>query len=193
MIIDKNKSKSFVSFKNLNLNLNDEGNNVKVSRMFLYIYQRMKRDKARVKIAKIKGEYFKRLDNADMSLFDDEFVNLYRNGVVEVKDTSMSYEMKLLYICTGVQNKENRIHLISFKDYGTDAITGNKIENFEKKDTFPFRQSTCFYEIYKVCRSHGLIEKNKLIITHDILKDVFAIFATFDGSKHNKVPELYYA
>ena len=194
MKIDREKSLQFISYVgNLVLNLKDVDNNVKMSKAFEYIYQNMIRDKVRIEIANINAEYFKKIDNADMNLFDEDFVNLYRTGTFEVQSTSKSYEMKLLYIYSGIQNNENKVYLVSFKELGVDVLTGSKIENFEKKSAFPFRFSTCFYDIYKMCQEHDLYKDNSLLITPTIVEGVANILSAFDESKHNKVPETYYA
>ncbi len=194
MIIDREKSLHFVSYTgNLVLNLIDVGNNTKKNELFDYIYKNMISEKISIEIAKMNMEYLKKVDNADMNLFDEDFVKLYRKGTFEVRPTSKSYEMKFIYIYAGKQDNNKKIYLEAVEELGIDVLTGNKIENFEKESVTPLRLSNCFYEIYKMCRELGLYEDNKLIITSDIVERVADILSTYDGSRQNKVPETYYA
>lgn len=193
MKIDKERSLKFVSIKEKgNMNLNPALNNVNLSPLFELLLKDVKRDKVRVFIAKQKANYFKNVQDADMSQFDLNFVELYRDGTIEILPRSKKYKVGDLYINVGVQNNQNRIHVESFLEKGIDAFSGEKIENFERTGLMPLKDSTSFFEIYDLCRQHSLYEEKKIIITNDILEDVYEIFSRYDEKRHDRVPETYY-
>ena len=193
MKLNKEKSLEFVSVvRKPKLILNDVGNNVSITRKFELILKNIKTDKVRVFIAKQNFNYFKNVHDADMSQFNTEFVNLYREGTVEIQNNGKNYKIENLYIKAGIQNGVPRIHLVDVLEASVDIITGEKIENFEKKHFMPFRFSKCFYEIYNLYKEKDLLKDNKLVITNEIAQDIFDILGTFDATRHDKTPETYY-
>ena len=133
-------------------------------------------------------EYLNYIRNADMSQYDINFVNLYREGKIVIK--GKNYNTKDLYIELGTENGKNKILLIYYKNPNEDILTGEIKKDFKRNDLFLFYNSMCFYQIYSMYKSK--IENNTLIIPDDNMDKIKNIIYIFNGSIHNGTPETEY-
>ena len=194
MILDKEESKRFISYTEKPiLELKDVGSNVKIAKDLYAKYDAILDLNKRLEISKMKMDYIEKVAEADMSMFDNTFVELYRTGQMEIKPTEEIYQIEDLFIEEGKQKGKRIVHLISImNEEDLDIITEDKMEGFEREEFMVFKFSECFYKIYEKCKEKKLVEDNKLIITNDIIEEVESILEKFDNKKHDKVPETYY-
>ena len=146
--------------------------------------------KTKLRFNKISFDYYKKVQNADLSSYDTDFVNLYRNGIVVFYGNE--YKLSDLYIISGLKNNLNVNYLISFKNANYSILTKENIVDFVRKEIISFSLTLSFYNIYLLCKELGLYSNNSITINDKNLDNVLEIIKKSNLEKHSKVPETYY-
>ena len=136
----------------------------------------------------VNYQFWKNVQNADMSLYDNDFVNFFRNGSLSINNQQYSFED--LYIVAGRSNETKKIMLVYYKKPVTDLINDYEDKSFYQEDLMLFKSSICCYHIYRLYKDR--IKNNILEITDDIKNNIIKIINNYDGNEHDLVPETYY-
>ena len=135
-----------------------------------------------------KSKYYNYVANADMSQYDSKFVNLYRDGKIVIR--GHSYNVKDLYIETGLENNQSKKLLVYYKEPNVDILTKEIKRNFSRTDLFLFYNSTCFYQIYSIYKDK--VQDNILTIPDSDIEKMKNLIYSFNGAFHNATPETVY-
>jgi len=146
-----------------------------------YIFDQLEHDH-------VNEVYHENVNNANMALYDKDFVEFFRKGNIKVKDKN--YPIDGLYILTGDIYGEPKIIVIFRNDPFYDVISEEVAVGFNQKSLMQFRTSICFYHIYRLYKDR--IKEGTLEITDDIKENVIKLINNFDGHKHDMTPETYY-
>ena len=126
------------------------------------------------------------LSNVDMSDYDINFVDLYRNGSIVIDE--ISYNIDDLFIEIGQENNIKRILLISCNNSEYDILTKTVKSNFVRESINLLKKTQVFYQLYEENKENfqnnclSIEDKNKLI----------QLIYSFDGELHDKTPEMAY-
>ena len=192
MVINRNKSLLFKQIiKKNTFKLYNVGEGVLLSKRFEILVEDYIYFKTKLHFNKIGSEYFKNVKNADLSDYDINFVNLYRNGIFSFYDND--YKMSDLYIINGIKDNHNVNYLISFKNPEYSILTKEIIIGFERKKIISFSLTSCFYEIYLLCKEVGLYSENSIKINDKNIDRVIVLLNKSSLEKHSKVPETIYS
>jgi len=132
-----------------------------------------------------KMKYLEAVKNEDMSNYDIQFVNFYRDGKILINNKE--YNNSELYIMLGERDNKKKIMLLSNDNIMMDIFSGESYRGYKKIHFLNFRKSLCFYEIYKIYNNK--IMNNMLIIDDYLYKDFLGDLYKFDGKIHMEVPE----
>ena len=134
-----------------------------------------KKDYGNEKYSYYSEQYINAISGSDYD-FDEDFVNIYRNGKYFINDDE--YGIKEVYI---VKLENEEYHLIKAGDNKRDIITG---DSFNDKPVLIccFRDSDVFYKLYEMSQ----INSDKILL-NDFIKNFIILW---NGMKHEEVPEL---
>ena len=85
-------------------------------------------------------EYYTNVHNADLSKYDINFVEFYRNGIIS--SYGVEYPLSEIYLMEGKQNGITKIFLVSSNNPSIDLINNQAIENFERESVYLFKKTT---------------------------------------------------
>lgn len=191
MVINRKASLLFKQIIEKNaFSLYPVGEGVLLSKKFETLVEDSIYIKTKLRFNKISFDYYKKVQNADLSSYDTDFVNLYRNGIVVFYGNE--YKLSDLYIISGLKNNLNVNYLISFKNANYSILTKENIVDFVRKEIVSFSLTLSFYNIYLLCKELGLYSNNSITINDKNLDNVLEIIKKSNLEKHSKVPETYY-
>ena len=191
MVINRKASLLFKQIIEKNaFSLYPVGEGVLLSKKFETLVEDSIYIKTKLRFNKISFDYYKKVQNADLSSYDTDFVNLYRNGIVVFYGNE--YKLSDLYIISGLKNNLNVNYLISFKNANYSILTKENIVDFVRKEIISFSLTLSFYNIYLLCKELGLYSNNSITINDKNLDNVLEIIKKSNLEKHSKVPETYY-
>ena len=191
MVINRKASLLFKQKKEKNaFSFYPVGEGVLLSKKFETLVEDSIYIKTKLRFNKISFDYYKKVQNADLSSYDTDFVNLYRNGIVVFYGNE--YKLSDLYIISGLKNNLNVNYLISFKNANYSILTKENIVDFVRKEIISFSLTLSFYNIYLLCKELGLYSNNSITINDKNLDNVLEIIKKSNLEKHSKVPETYY-
>ena len=191
MVINRKASLLFKQIIEKNaFSLYPVGEGVLLSKKFETLVEDSIYIKTKLRFNKISFDYYKKVQNADLSSYDTDFVNLYRNGIVVFYGNE--YKLSDLYIISGLKNNLNVNYLISFKNADYSILTKENIVDFVRKEIISFSLTLSFYNIYLLCKELGLYSNNSITINDKNLDNVLEIIKKSNLEKHSKVPETYY-
>ena len=133
-------------------------------------------------------KYLEKVKNADMTKYDMQFVNLYREGSVILNGNII--ELEDLFLEFGKDNNVEAIMLVDFGTPNLDQVTLKAKENFEREDLMLFRNALSFYEIYVLLKEK--IQDNTVNIDSLNKEVIKEIIYKNNNKQHDKVPETYY-
>ena len=155
MVINRKASLLFKQIIEKNaFSLYPVGEGVLLSKKFETLVEDSIYIKTKLRFNKISFDYYKKVQNADLSSYDIDFVNLYRNGIVVFYGNE--YKLSDLYIISGLKNNLNVNYLISFKNANYSILTKENIVDFVRKEIISFSLTLSFYNIYLLCKELGL-------------------------------------
>ena len=191
MVINRKASLLFKQIIEKNaFSLYPVGEGVLLSKKFETLVEDSIYIKTKLRFNKISFDYYKKVQNADLSSYDTDFVNLYRNGIVVFYGNE--YKLSDLYIISGLKNNLNVNYLISFKNANYSILTKENIVDFVRKEIISFSLTLSFYNIYLLCKELGLYSNNSITINDKNLNNDLKIIKKSNLEKHSKVPETYY-
>ena len=191
MVINRKASLLFKQIIEKNaFSLYPVGEGVLLSKKFETLVEDSIYIKTKLRFNKISFDYYKKVQNADLSSYDTDFVNLYRNGIVVFYGNE--YKLSDLYIISGLKNNLNVNYFISFKNATYSILTKENIVDFVRKEIVSFSLTLSFYNIYLLCKELGLYSNNSITINDKNLDNVLEIIKKSNLEKHSKVPETYY-
>lgn len=122
-------------------------------------------------------EYMNAINNMNESEFDNNFINIYKNGTYTINN--QKYEINTIYIS---KLKDGSVHIYKAGENNYDIINSN--EFYEKKKVVCcFRDSSVFFKLYE----DGVFTNENIEIDNQILQDYIN---EWDSTKHTKLPEL---
>ena len=133
-------------------------------------------------------EYYDYLENADLSYYDEDFVNFYREGIIKINN--IEYSVNDLYLEFGINGDVEKKLLIYYKYPNNDIITAESKDGFRRTAVMLFKDTYCFYEIYLLYKD--LILDNYLTIDEYNIDTILTKIKEYDGSIHVEVPETSY-
>ena len=121
--------------------------------------------------------YIESLENINMDEFDSKFLEIYKNGILNIN--GKEYEITNLHL--GI-TEDNVVHLFEGGNNNYDVLLEEEYEN-DCSNLCQFRNSTVFLNLYK----NGVITSNYT----EVNKDVFINeVKTWDGKSHEETPAL---
>jgi len=131
-----------------------------------------------------KEKYIQMVNNPDMALFDNKFVDYCQNGII--KCGSKEYSINDIYIIYGQLNENDIVYLQSYKEPKLDLLSNSEVDSsYKRKKIMLLKYSNVFYDYYKSHKD----SIDKTIIVDDEFKDYIFKFV---GSINNELPDTYY-
>ena len=114
-------------------------------------------------------EYLDKVDNADLSLFDLTFVELYRTGSILINNKLI--ELEDMFIEIGMDGGAKRVMLIDFGTPNLDQATLKERGSFIREDVMLFRNTLSFYKLYMLIKDKVIDNTLNLdLINKEIIK-----------------------
>ncbi len=137
-----------------------------------------------------KIEYMEYLENEDMSNYDEDFVEFYRNGKLKIGDRE--YSVGDLYIATGIENGEEHQYLVyyGFKEV-KDLITLQEADDsFRRTSVIVLKDTYFFYEMFLKFKDSIV---DGVLVVDDTNKDyIVEAVQNYNGTVHVESPETSY-
>ena len=133
-------------------------------------------------------DYNKYVDSADLSKYEEPFVNFYRKGIIVIKDKE--YKVADLYLENGMSMNEQELFLVYYRNPEIDILTNKVKKDFKRTGVVEFRAAYVFYKLFNTYRDG--IKDNKLIVNDNNIVNVNDIVRSFDGTLHIETPETSY-
>ena len=133
-------------------------------------------------------DFYRYLSDVDMSEYDVDFVNLYRNGTIIIGENT--YKIDDLFKEVEYENNEKKIILISCHNSDIDLLTGYKKYNYIRENIFLLKKTQVFYDIYSLYKNN--LYNNSFDLSKCDLGEIVEYINNCDGTIHNKTPELNY-
>ena len=130
-------------------------------------------------------EYYTKVSNADLSKYDINFVEFYRNG--SIISYGVEYQLSEIYLMEGNQNGIKKIFLVSSSNPNRNLINNQNIDNFKREEVYLFMNTNLCYDLYQ-----SYVSNNTLNIFEDNSQDIQSLVSKFDKTYHKLVPETFY-
>lgn len=136
--------------------------------------------------------YLKNINEADLSLFNQDFLDFYHNGKIYVEGQDEPFKVSGLAVIS--KDTENGIeyHVVSYSDMNHDIFTGIDLSNFERDYLLDFMNSNCFYDFYLCCVNNNCIDNNEAHISEENKETILSSLEGYDKTMHDKTPETFY-
>lgn len=144
-----------------------------------------------IEYEKREFQYITNVSNADLSQFDEHFLDIYHNGKIKIQRTDKEYDLDKLYLIEGTQDDVEKHYIVSYEQGDVDILTGNSIKNFNRTFIMKLIDTSFLYDWYSI-QNDISISGNYLFINPDNEEAFNELLETFDNSMHNRVPETYF-
>jgi len=136
--------------------------------------------------------YLKNISEADLSDYDQEFLDFYHSGTIYVEGKEEPLKVSNLVVISKDTETGIEYHVVSFSDMNHDAFTGADVSDFERDYLLDFMNSNCFYDFYLCCKNNNCIDNNEVHLTDENKDVVLSSLEGYDKTMHDKAPETYY-
>jgi len=137
-------------------------------------------------------DYFTNVHNADLSEYDEDFLNFYDNGLIVIEGIEEPIKIKQLIIISKDINGTTESHVVSYKNMTYDIFNNCDITEFDRDYLMDFMNSNCFYNFYLACKENNYIKDNVVYINDENREILSTTINTYDKTMHDKAPQTYY-
>ena len=130
-------------------------------------------------------EYLMMVKNADMSLYDSEFIEYFRNGKIYIN--GIIYSISSLYILECEKDGKKEIMLLCNNNINYDILSGKSYKGYKKNNMKSFRDTLVFFNLFQIYKD--VINNNILIIDDLYYREFLNMIEQFDNTLHDKAPE----
>lgn len=132
------------------------------------------------------NNYYNNVENPDMDLFDEDFINLCQNGKLIINDEE--YNLNDIYILKGNSNGNEYIYIQDYHNPTLDILTGTELPtDFKRESIMMFTYSNAFYNYYMNNKGSNNIEVND-----DNIDEFKECVYSYDSTYNDGLPETYY-
>lgn len=133
-------------------------------------------------------EYLMNIKNEDMSLYDSEFIEYFRNGKIVIK--GKLYDINTLFLLECQKNDVRKVMVLCSDNIRYDIISGDSYKGYKKLAMKRFRDTEVFFNLFHIFRNN--INDNVLVIEDNYYQEFINIIDQFNNTLHNEAPETKY-
>lgn len=129
--------------------------------------------------------YYNNVENPDMDLFDEDFIELCQQGKLIIYDEE--YNLSDIYILKGNSNGNEKIYIQDYHNPTIDILSGSELPaDFKRESIMMFTYSNTFYNYYN--NNKG----NNIEVNEENIENFRRCVYNFDSTYNDKLPETYY-
>jgi len=130
-------------------------------------------------------EYLMNVKNDDLSVYDVDFVDFFRNGKIIINGES--YLVESLYLLECQKNDVRKVMVLCNDNIEYDILSGESYKGYKKLSMRKFRDSETFFNLYQIFKN--TINDNMLIIDNVFYQEFINIIYQFNDTLHEETPE----